>query len=130
MRLPIQQPFDLASSVHSGQAHRWRRDELDAEWHWGMVCGNLIKIRQVAGESPDCPHSIEVLSAPRTEPEYLEHLLRSYFRLDDDIVVLDKRIVAKSYGKAFLDSIPPCTVKLGPMSVIPGHAAEWVGKRA
>ena len=44
------------------------------------------------------------------------------------IVVLDRRITARAYGKAFLDSIPPCTLKSGPLSAVPGSAAEWVGK--
>ena len=43
-----------------------------------------------------------------------------------NIVVLDRRIVAKSYGKVFLDSIPPCTVRRAPMSAIPGYAVDWV----
>ncbi len=43
------------------------------------------------------------------------------------IVVLDRRIIARPYGKAFINSIPPCTVKWGPMTAIPGHAADWVG---
>ena len=43
------------------------------------------------------------------------------------IVVLDKRIIARRYGKAFLESIPPCTVKQGPLSAIPGYVTEWVG---
>ena len=43
-----------------------------------------------------------------------------------NIVVLDKRIIARTYGKTFLNSIPPCTVKLGPLSSIPGYAAEWI----
>ncbi len=44
------------------------------------------------------------------------------------IVVLDRRILARQYGKAFLDSIPPCTVKSSPLSAIPGQAADWVGE--
>ena len=46
------------------------------------------------------------------------------------IIVLDRRIVAKPYGKVFLDSIPPCTLRMGPASAIPGHAVDWVGKTA
>ena len=42
------------------------------------------------------------------------------------IVVLDKRIIARKYGKAFLDSIPPCTVKRGPLATIPQHATRWI----
>ncbi len=42
------------------------------------------------------------------------------------IVVMDRRIVARSYGKAFLDSVPPCTVKRVPFSAIASHARQWV----
>ena len=43
------------------------------------------------------------------------------------VVVLDRRITARPYGRAFLDSIPSYTVKRGPMSAIPAYAADWVG---
>ena len=45
------------------------------------------------------------------------------------IIVLDRRIVSRSYGKAFLGAIPPCTVKHGPLSAIPGYATDWIGAR-
>ena len=45
------------------------------------------------------------------------------------IIVLDKRIIARPYGRAFLDSIPPCTVKCVPLTTIPEHAVDWVGNR-
>ena len=42
------------------------------------------------------------------------------------VVVLDRRILNKAYGSSFLDSIPSCTIKRGPMSVIPGHISQWL----
>ena len=45
------------------------------------------------------------------------------------IVVLDRRITARSYGKSFLDSIPPATVKVAPITAIPELAAHWAGRR-
>ena len=42
------------------------------------------------------------------------------------IVVMDRRIVARSYSKAFLDSLPPSTVKRVPYSSIATHAHQWV----
>ena len=45
------------------------------------------------------------------------------------IVVLDRRILARSYGKVLLDSLPPCTVKSVPLASIPGIAADWVKTR-
>ena len=107
--LSIQQPFDLASSLESGQAHRWRRaspersrkDEQGEGWHWGVVYGNLIKIR-LTTPPPLCqggatggsgrPYGVEFSSAPRHDSGYMESLLWSYFRLDDDIEAIYREI--------------------------------------
>ena len=43
------------------------------------------------------------------------------------IVTMDSRITSRAYGKAFLDSLPPCTVKQAPLGAIPEYAAEWSG---
>ena len=45
------------------------------------------------------------------------------------IVVLDRRIIAKPYGRAFLDSIPRCTVKREPLSAIPTEIVAWIGNK-
>ena len=44
------------------------------------------------------------------------------------IVVLDRRITARSYGKAFLQSIPPCTLEPCNLATVGGQAARWVGR--
>jgi N-glycosylase/DNA lyase len=82
MQLDVDQPFDLASSLDSGQAHRWRRE---GDWHWGVVQGNLVRIRQTrtatgAGQG----NTVEFRCAPGPEAA-LAPLLRTYFRLDDDL---------------------------------------------
>jgi DNA polymerase-3 subunit epsilon/ATP-dependent DNA helicase DinG len=46
------------------------------------------------------------------------------------IVVLDNRIISRAYGRAFLESMPACTVKQGPMSSIPEYAGRWVRREA
>ena len=90
MRLTIRQPFDLASSLESGQAHRWRwlQDTVPVSagvWHWGVIDGNLIRIRPLGDAQPSQPCGVEFSSTPHREPEYLESLLWRYFRLDEDI---------------------------------------------
>ncbi|MGE5220954.1 MAG: helicase C-terminal domain-containing protein [Omnitrophica WOR_2 bacterium] len=42
------------------------------------------------------------------------------------VAILDKRILTKRYGQAFLDSLPACTVKAGPLSNLPRAAAQWL----
>jgi DNA polymerase-3 subunit epsilon/ATP-dependent DNA helicase DinG len=42
------------------------------------------------------------------------------------VVVLDKRIQSKSYGRLFLESLPECTVKNGPLMNLPSEARRWI----
>lgn len=42
------------------------------------------------------------------------------------VAILDKRILSKRYGQAFLDSLPACTVKAGPLSNLPRAATQWL----
>ena len=44
------------------------------------------------------------------------------------VVVLDRRLLSKYYGKVFLDSIPPCTRRQGPLYRLPQVAAEWIDR--
>ncbi len=42
------------------------------------------------------------------------------------VAVLDRRILTKRYGQAFRDSLPTCTVKVGPLAALPRAAAQWL----
>lgn len=42
------------------------------------------------------------------------------------VVILDRRILTKRYGRLFLDSLPICTVKTGPIGDLPRQAARWL----
>ncbi len=42
------------------------------------------------------------------------------------VAILDKRILTKRYGKAFLESLPACNVKIGPMRELPAKASKWL----
>ena len=43
------------------------------------------------------------------------------------VAVFDKRIVSKTYGQLFLDSLPPCTLKRGALADLPRIASQWLG---
>lgn len=43
------------------------------------------------------------------------------------VVVLDRRILSKFYGAAFLNSLPPCTLRTGPIATVGPIAREWLG---
>jgi ATP-dependent DNA helicase DinG len=42
------------------------------------------------------------------------------------VAVLDRRILTKRYGRAFLESLPTCNVKAGPLAQLPRLAAQWL----
>ena len=42
------------------------------------------------------------------------------------VVVLDRRVLSKSYGAHFLDSLPECSVIRGSLQELPTKAARWI----
>ncbi len=72
--LPVSAPFSLEHTLYSGQAFRWREHE---GWHYGIVGGNLVKIRQTK-------QGLEWESSPAPTAQ-LTSAIHSYFRLGDDL---------------------------------------------
>ncbi len=44
------------------------------------------------------------------------------------VVVLDRRLQSKSYGRAFLQSLPKCTVRTGALRDMPQEVVRWLGE--
>jgi DNA polymerase-3 subunit epsilon/ATP-dependent DNA helicase DinG len=42
------------------------------------------------------------------------------------VVVLDKRIISKRYGKSIIDSLPTCKLKIGALEDVPAIAKRWL----
>ncbi len=42
------------------------------------------------------------------------------------VAILDRRLLSKRYGRAFLESLPACKVKIGSMRDLPAAAAQWL----
>jgi predicted DnaQ family exonuclease/DinG family helicase len=43
------------------------------------------------------------------------------------VVLMDRRVQSKSYGRVFLDSLPKCTVKRGGLRQMPQEVMNWLG---
>ena len=68
-------PLDLASTLFSGQAFRWREED---GWFRGVVSGNVVWLRETPG-------GVEFRGGPDGEAS-LAPLLRDYLCLDIDLV--------------------------------------------
>jgi len=42
------------------------------------------------------------------------------------VVILDRRVLTKRYGRLFLDSLPHCTTHSGSLMDLPKHASRWL----
>jgi ATP-dependent DNA helicase DinG len=43
------------------------------------------------------------------------------------VAILDKRVVTKQYGRLFIESLPQCTLRQGPLNNLARQAGEWLG---
>lgn len=43
------------------------------------------------------------------------------------VVILDKRVMTKQYGRLFLESLPQCTVRAASVANLPKEAGKWLG---
>ncbi len=65
-------------------------------------------------------------------PEAILHFRQGFGRLIRNrsdrgvVVIMDKRVLTKRYGQAFLDSLPEATIQQGHTSDLPHIAAEWI----
>ncbi len=42
------------------------------------------------------------------------------------VAVFDRRVLTKRYGRLFVESLPPCTLRRGPLQRLPEEAARWL----
>ena len=87
-RIDVDQYFQLDAVLDGTQDFRWRPRRNG--WHSGVLDGNLIHVRQVGA-------CLEYRAAAA-----LDALLRSYFRLDDDINAVHSELSARDKNIARL----------------------------
>ncbi|NVM52926.1 MAG: hypothetical protein HWN66_04425 [Candidatus Helarchaeota archaeon] len=78
--------FDLNQSLCCGQVFRW--EPGNDQWWFGVIYDHVVKIRQDDGE-------LEFFVSPEIEDP--KEIISLYFRLDDDLESIYKRITKDSY---------------------------------
>ena len=44
------------------------------------------------------------------------------------VAIFDSRVIKKSYGASFLESLPECTVQVGALDKLPDAASAWIAR--
>jgi ATP-dependent DNA helicase DinG len=112
-----------------------------AFWEGVDVPGEALSVLVIAKLPFDVPSDpivaarSETFEDPFTEYSLPEAILRfrqgfgRLIRTQTDrglVVILDKRILTKRYGRYFTDSLPTCQVVEGPIFNLPMHATKWL----
>ncbi|MBI4329496.1 MAG: DNA-3-methyladenine glycosylase 2 family protein [Chloroflexi bacterium] len=133
-RLPLTGPLDLAATLDSGQAFRWRPQVPTSSgqgggWWRGVLGSNAVRLRVPTRRDGERLY-LEVESSPEPEDDLLPHLVR-YLDLERDIDGVHhalamhpylQRAIASFSGLRILRQEPwECTVSflLSPQSNIP-----------
>lgn len=97
----------------------------------------IVKLPFDVPSDPIIAARAESFENPFTEYNLPEAILRfrqgfgRLIRTQSDrgiVVLLDKRLMTKQYGRLFIESLPNCTVQRSSIANLPEHAARWLGK--
>ena len=100
-----------------------------------LSCLAIAKLPFSVPSDPIFAARAETFEQPFLEyavPETILRFLQGFGRLirtrtDRGIVVIfDKRLLTKSYGPLFIESLPDPTIRQGPTTLLPQVAAEWL----
>lgn len=95
----------------------------------------IVKLPFAVPTDPLVAARAETFEDPFTEYSLPEAILRfrqgfgRLIRTQSDrgvVAILDRRVLTKKYGRAFLDSLPQCTVRVGSLNELPRAAAKWL----
>jgi len=119
-------------AVLLGTRSFWEGVDVPGE---ALSCLAIAKLPFNVPTDPIFAARSETFDAPFLEyavPEAVLRFLQGFGRLirtrtDRGVVVIfDRRLVSKSYGHIFLESLPGPTIRRGPVTMLPKAAAEWL----
>ena len=119
-------------SVLMGTRSFWEGVDVPGE---ALSCLAIVRLPFAVPTDPLYASRAEQFDNPFFDyfvPEAVLRFLQGFGRLirtrsDRGVVaVFDKRLLTKSYGPAFLDSLPEPTVERGMMAALPVAAARWI----
>ena len=84
----------------------------------------------VAARSAEFDNPFSAYMLPEAIIRFRQGFGRLIRRIDDRgaVVLLDSRLWQKSYGQAFLDALPTCTIRRAPLENIQSEIEEWMSK--
>jgi ATP-dependent DNA helicase DinG len=121
-------------AVLLGTRSFWEGIDVPGE---ALSCLAIAKLPFNVPSDPIFAARSETFDEPFTQyavPEAILSFLQGFGRLirtrtDRGVVaIFDRRLLTRSYGRLFLDSLPGPTVRRGPLAMLPRAAADWLNK--
>jgi DNA polymerase-3 subunit epsilon/ATP-dependent DNA helicase DinG len=119
-------------TVLLGTRSFWEGVDIPGE---ALSCLAIVRLPFAVPSDPVFAARAEQFDNPFFEyfvPEAVLRFLQGFGRLIRTrhdrgvVVVFDRRLLTKSYGPSFLDSLPGPVMEQGPMSMLPATAARWI----
>jgi ATP-dependent DNA helicase DinG len=123
---------DTERAVLLGTRSFWEGVDIAGEALSALV---IVKLPFDVPSDPVVAARSETFDDPFNEYSLPEAILRfrqgfgRLIRTQSDrgvVAILDRRLITKRYGKAFIDSLPRCKMKTGTMADLPALAERWL----
>jgi DNA polymerase III epsilon subunit family exonuclease len=134
-RALVERFISLPDAVLCGTNSFWEGLDLPEN---ALACVCIAKLPFAPPGDPVFRARSERLSDPFLElalPEAVLRLKQGFGRLirratdRGAVVILDRRVSTRAYGKHFLESLPQCSTFTGPVAEMPAAILEWVEDR-
>ena len=125
---------NTSRAVLLGTRSFWEGIDIAGE---ALSCVVLVRLPFAVPTDPIVAARSETFDDPFKEYSLPDAILRfrqgfgRLIRTQNDrgvVVILDNRVLNKSYGQAFLDSLPACTIRKGPAANLPDAARRWIDR--
>jgi len=131
----IQQFIDNPKSILLGTSSFWEGVDMPEGVLRALVIArlpfNVPTEPTFAARSEQFEEPFNQYAIPQAILRFRQGFGRLMRRASDSgiVVIMDHRVMSKTYGKIFLDSLPECTVKTGPVTTLTTFIGKWIERQ-
>ncbi len=132
----IQQFIDNPRSILLGTSSFWEGVDMPEGVLKALVIArlpfNVPTEPTFAARSEQFEEPFNQYAIPQAILRFRQGFGRLMRRANDSgiVVIMDHRVMSKTYGQSFLNSLPECTVRTGPLTTLTTLIGKWINREA